>query len=136
MKHWIVPTICSFILWGVWGFLPKMTIQYLDPKSAVIYEVLGGVVLACLILAFTGFRPEVNPRGIVLAMITGLFGIAGALFFLMAVARGPVTLVVTFSALYPVISILLAVVFLNESISLRQGFGIALALCSMVLVAG
>lgn len=135
MKHWIVPTVCSFFLWGIWGFLPKLTVLYINPKSAVIYEALGGMILVCIMLILPGFRPEIHPKGIALALTTGLVGFCGALFFLMAVARGPITLVVTLSALYPVISILLAMVILHESITIRQGIGIALALCSIVLIA-
>ena len=56
-------------------------------------------------------------------------------FDITAVSKGPVTLVATVSALYPVVSIALANFFLHETVTLRQGVGIALALLSMILVA-
>lgn len=40
----------------------------------------------------------------------------------------------TLSALYPVLSILLADLFLNDAISMRQGLGIILTLAAMALI--
>jgi bacterial/archaeal transporter family protein len=135
MNTWLLPTLGSMICWGIWGFLPKLTTQFLPPRSAIIYEVGGGVLFSVALMVVLQFRPAVHPIGIPLAIVTGLFGFLGAFCFLNAVMTGPVTLVATVSALYPVISVVLAMVFLHESITLRQGLGVALALIAMLLVA-
>lgn len=135
MKEWILPTFGALILWGFWSFIPKITTRYIDPKSAVIWEVVGGIFLAVIVLCFVNFRIGTHPKGIALALITGVLGFVGALCFLVAVSKGPVTLVATLSALYPVVSILLAVFLLNETLTVRQGVGVVLALIAMVLVA-
>lgn len=136
MKNWVVPSLGVFLLWGIWGFLPKLTVRYVPPRDAVIYEVLGGVLFASVALLFGGFRLVPDWRGITLAGITGLVGFMGALLYLIAVARGPVSLVSTLSALYPVIAIVLAFTFLGETITLRQGLGVVLALVAILLIAG
>jgi bacterial/archaeal transporter family protein len=136
MKDWMLPTLGAMICWGFWGFIPKLTTRYLSPQSAIIYEVVGAMCLAAIALVSFKFQPDVHPTGIFLAIMTGMLGFLGAFCFLSAVSTGPVTLVATLSALYPVISIVLAVAFLHESISLRQGIGIVLALVAMILVAG
>ncbi len=135
MKGWLMPTIGSFVLWGLWAFIPKITTKYINPKSAVIYEVLGGILIAVIVLYSLNFRVETHPKGIALGMTTGLLGFLGALCFLYAVSKGPVTLIATLSALYPVISILLAAFFLNETVTIKQCFGIVFALTAMILVA-
>ena len=134
MKGWILPTIGVLICWGLWGFLPKITVKYIDPKSAVIYEVLGGVLLAFIVAFFSKFQIASNPMGILFAVIVGIIGFLGSLFFLYAVSSGPITIVVTLSALYPVLSIVLAMIFLNETITVKQGVGIIFALVAVVLV--
>ena len=58
----------------------------------------------------------------------------GALFFLYAASKEPISLVAILSALYPVIAVVLAMIFLKESISVKQGLGVALALGSMILI--
>lgn len=134
MRDWILPALGALLFWGFWSFIPKITTKFIDPKSAIVYEAIGSIVLAIIILSSLNFQPAVHPKGIVLAIITGTLGFLGAFCFLNAVARGPVALVATLSALYPAISIVLANVFLHETLTLKQGMGIALALLSVILV--
>jgi transporter family protein len=135
MKEWIFPTIGAIFLWGFWGFLPKLTTRYLEPNSAIVFEVGGSLVLGAIVLIGLQFRPQIHPIGIPLAMTTGLLGAGGAFCFLQAVMRGPVTLVATLSALYPVVTIGLAYFFLHEAITFQQAVGIGLAVLSVILVA-
>ncbi len=135
MKEWILPTLGAMVFWGVWGFIPKITTRYLEPKSAIVYEVMGGMILGAIALVSLNFQLDFHPKGIALAITTGMLGFIGAFCFLNAVLRGPVTLVATVSALYPVVSIILAILVLHETVTVRQCVGIALALLSMILVA-
>ena len=135
MKQWLLPTFGAFVLWGLWSFIPKITIKHISPKSAILFEVLGGIILAIIVLISLNFKPDIHPKGVFLAIITGILGFAGALCFLYAASKGPISLVAVLSALYPIIAIVLAVFFLNESITIKQGFGIVLGLGAMILIA-
>ena len=135
MKSWFVPAILTLIFFGLWGFFPKITTRYIEPKSALVYEVAGGALVGLSVLVWLSFKPQVHPVGTFLGVITGISGFVGALFFLYAVSRGNASIVVTLSALYPLVVILLSRIFLDEPITLKQGIGIALALISMVLFA-
>jgi len=104
MKEWILPTVGTFICWGLWSFIPKITTKYIDPRSAIVYEVIGGIVLSLIVLSFTNFRLETHPKGIALAGMAGLVGFVGALCFLFAVSRGPVSIIAPLSALYPILT--------------------------------
>jgi transporter family protein len=134
VKEWILPAFGAFLVWGLWSFIPKITVRYISAKSAVIYEVLGGVIVAVVVLYSLNFRPDVHTKGVALGITTGVLGFLGALFFLIAVSKGPVSLIATLTALYPVISILLAMFVLNEPVTLKQGVGIIFALTAMFLV--
>ena len=134
MKEWVLPTVGTFICWGLWSFIPKITTKYIDPKSAIIYEVIGGIVLSIVVLGFMNFRMETHPIGITLAGIAGLVGFVGALCFLFAVSRGPVSIIAPLSALYPILSVGLAVIFLNETVTIKHGLGIIFAILAVVLV--
>ncbi|MFQ5944453.1 MAG: EamA family transporter [Anaerolineales bacterium] len=134
MKEWTLPAFGAFFVWGLWSFIPKITVKYISARSAVIYEVLGGIIVAAIVLYSVHFRPDVHPKGVALGITTGVLGFLGALFFLVAVSKGPVSLIATLTALYPVISILLAILVLNEPITLKQGVGIVFGLVAMFLV--
>ncbi|RJR41130.1 MAG: hypothetical protein C4576_18560 [Desulfobacteraceae bacterium] len=135
MNGWLMPALMTLLLWGIWGFLPKLTIMYMNPASAVIYEVAGGMVVAVGVLFILGFRPEVNPRGIGYAVLTGMVGLLGALGYLMAVKRGKVSVVVTMTALYPIISIMLAHFILHETVTPKEWAAIVLACAAIGLLA-
>jgi transporter family protein len=136
MTSWKLPAFGVFLAWGLWSFVPKLTVRYIDPRSAAVYEALGALLVAVGIWFSMQFRLQTQATGIALAFTTGVLGLLGALSFLVAVARGPVSLVTILSALYPVLTVCLAVLFLGETITLRQGCGMVLALVSMVLIVG
>ena len=135
MKEWLFPTFGVFVLWGLWSFIPKITTKYISPKSAILFEVLGGIIFAIIVLVSLQFKPDFHPKGALLAISTGILGFAGALCFLYAASKGPISLVAVLSALYPIIAIVLAMFFLNETITIKQGLGIVLGLGAMVLLA-
>lgn len=135
MKAWILPALGTFVFWGLWGFFPKLTTRYISPLSAMVYESIIGLPVGLIILATLNFKPEVHPRGILYASVTGVLGILGALGYLTAVRRGEVTLVSSFTALSPALTILLAMLLLGERLVLRQYLGIGLAFVAMLLIA-
>ena len=135
MKEWLFPAFGAFVLWGFWSFIPKITTKYISPKSAILFEVLGGIILAVIVLISLKFKPDIHPKGVLLAISTGIIGFAGALCFLYAALKGPISLVALVSALYPIIAIVLAMFFLNETITIKQGLGIVLGLAAIVLLA-
>jgi transporter family protein len=101
----------------------------------MVFEAIGVTIMALFILAFLGFRPDIHPKGIGLGILTGVLGITGALGFLFAVKSGKVTVVAMFTALSPVVTILLAHFFLNEPITLKEGLGILCAFAAIALFA-
>jgi len=135
MRAWVFPAAVTVIFWGLFGFIPKITTRYISPTSASVYAAFAGIPVALIILAIMRFQLDTEPRGVILASITGVLGMLGALAYLVAVSRGPVSLISPFTALYPAFTILLAMVFLGETLVLRQWVGIGMALGAAVLIA-
>jgi transporter family protein len=135
MKPWFVPALLALTMWGVWGFLPKLSTRVMSPVSVLIFEALGVFLVGAAALFFVGSNLEMVPKGMVLAVSTGIFGMLGALFYLIAITRGKISTIVTLTALYPLISIALAWMVLKEPIALKEGVGMVLALIAIVLLA-
>ncbi|PIW37433.1 MAG: hypothetical protein COW24_00125 [Candidatus Kerfeldbacteria bacterium CG15_BIG_FIL_POST_REV_8_21_14_020_45_12] len=130
---WFFLSLTALAAWGFWGFFPKITTTYLNPKSALVWESLGAAIFGLIILTVINFSPDTNTRGVALGILTGMCGMAGALAFLYAVSKGKASVVVTMTALYPLLVILLSYIFLHETINLKQAVGIAFAMVAMVL---
>jgi transporter family protein len=133
MKEWLLPASMTMICWGIWGFIPKITTRYINPLIASVFEGLGSAIFALIILFTLSFKPEIHPKGVSLAFITGLLGMLGALFYLFAMLKGKVSVIATLVALNPVITIGLAYFFLKEPITLKEGVGMVFALIAIVL---
>jgi len=135
MRDWILPAMGTFLFWGLYGFFPKITLRYISPLSTILFEALIGIPVAIIVLAVLKFKPEAHPTGVLLASLTGLLGMLGALSFLFAVRKGQVALVSAFTALYPALTILLAMLLLGERLELRQWVGVGMAIVAMLLFA-
>ena len=111
-----------------------MATGYLNPRSVLIYEVVGVLIVALVVLYTMGFKPETNTKGIVFGVLAGIAGLLGTLFFLFAISKGKASVVVTMTALYPIITIFLSFFVLNETITVKQGIGMIFALLAIVLL--
>jgi transporter family protein len=134
MHSWLPPTLTGLVLFGLWGFFPKLTVAYLDAKSALVYQTIGSVLVGLLVLFSLKMQPAFNLRGMIFAILTGIAGVSGTLCFFAAASRGRISLVVSVTALYPMITIILAAIFLREPITARQVTGMASALVAIWLM--
>jgi transporter family protein len=135
MNEWLPFAILALICWGLWSFFPKLSANYIEPESGLVFEVIGALIVGLAVLISLKFQPEFHKLGITYAVLTGIIGTLGILFFWFAVARGGrVSIVVPITALYPVIALMLAFLILKEPITIKQGIGIITALISILLL--
>jgi transporter family protein len=135
MNQWILYTVLALVSWGIWGLFPKLSLQYLSPNSAIFYEALGAAVCGISIAILAGGKPEFSPRGSLFAFVTGATAILGAWFYLYAARNTNISTVAVVTAMYPVITVVLAWAVLGESMTHRQLLAMLLALGAIVLVA-
>ena len=135
-SQWIVPASVTLVCWGVWSFIPKITTRYISPMSAMVYEVIGAIIVGSVILTRLDFRPDINPKGVCLAVVTGMVGLTGALGFLFAVKNQKVSVVAMFTSLSPVITLILGWLVLKEPITLKEGLGIISAFAAICFFVG
>ena len=134
MKDWLLPTGLALFAWVFWGFLPKLAARHINAQSAMIYQVLGGLIIGLGVLIQMKFKVQFNIPGFAYGLAIGLLGFFGALMYLIAVSKGPLALVAPITALYPVGAILLSFLILGETVTTKQGIGIGLSLVSMYLI--
>lgn len=96
---------------------------------------LGGIPVALGVLAARRFRLERSPRGISYGLLVGILSTIGGTALFAAFGTGASTAVVTVATgLYPMVTVLLAVIFLHERLTRRQCIGLGFAAGACVLL--
>ena len=109
MNTWIPAALLSLFGFGLWGLFRKLAILYIDARSALIYQTIGVALIGLMTLSLVHFKPATDSRGLIAAIFTGLAYAGGSLFYFIAAEKGKIMTVVTLTALYPVITIILSV---------------------------
>ena len=111
-----------------------MATQSLRDMDAAIYQVVGSVIVAGVAAFFIRFQTDGKPIGILYAILSGVAATLASFFFFGAITRGRSVVVVSMTALYPLVTLGLSALFLHEVLTLRQLLGVGLVLGAIVLL--
>lgn len=129
--------IIIVLLWGLWGFLYKYGIMRIGLPSAifaisVFYTMFNVAVIVYLYRRGVGL-PFESTTAILMAGTAA--GVAASLLFMYALQKYPVSIVIPLTALYPAVSIVLAVLILGEELKAINAAGIVLAIIAGYMLA-
>ncbi|MBX3709579.1 MAG: EamA family transporter [Gammaproteobacteria bacterium] len=131
MTQWLPAALLALFSFGLWGLFSKLAIAHIDSKSALIFQTAGVLIVGIITLSMLNFKPETDMKGLSFGLLTGIAYGVGCLFYLIAADKGKIITIVTLTALYPLVTIVLSYFLLQETISLRQVLGILLALIAI-----
>jgi transporter family protein len=130
VPRWLVFTILTLLLWGGWGLVSKPLSAALSAWQVQAFSSLG--LLPVIAVLALGPNREARPNartGFWLAFAAGLLGSLGNVAYYQALAAGGKAAAVTpLTALYPLVTIGLALLVLRERLNAIQGVGALLAL--------
>lgn len=135
VRSWLIYAILTTVFWGIWGALIEI------PEKAGFPATLGYVVWALTMippalvaLRIINWKLDHDKRSVFLGCLIGFTGAGGQIVLFQALRLGPAYLVFPFISLSPVITIILAYLFLKERASKRGWVGIAIALLAIPLL--
>ena len=135
MSAWLAWTLVALLSWGLWAVLAKLLGNALSAEQSQALSTLGLLpILAPLAFSSGGSLRGSSRRGLWFALLGGIVSCLGNINYYGALARGQkVATVVSLTALYPLVTILLAVLILRERLNRIQLFGLALSLAAIWL---
>jgi bacterial/archaeal transporter family protein len=131
MDTWVFYALVATFCWGVVGLLQKLGANRISSRSLLIWLVVGFAALLPLLwrgggLAGLGWRTLSS--GMLGGLLGGVANGLGSWALFEALERGAkASVAVPLTALYPLVTIVLARIFLAETLTFRQWVGIALA---------
>lgn len=150
MQTWLILSVAALLIWGSWGLFANLTTQYVGGFSALVWEVIGAMIVGVIVLSWL-FRSEgleTSMRGATFGLLTGITYTIGLTFLFLALSSvhsgsasggsgSQIHTVLILTALYPVLAVVLNYVVLSEPISMRQLVGMGIGLIGIgILVTG
>lgn len=134
-NNWIIFVIVHVAFMGVWGALVEIPEKNGFPATlGFVAWTLSMIPAALVALYFTKWKLETDRRSILLGSLAGLLGAIGQLVLFFTLKIAPAYLVFPLLSLTPVVTILLAVVFLKEKTGLVGWIGIGVAIAAILLL--
>ena len=135
MPAWLTWTIVALVSWGIWAVLAKLLGDTVSAQQSQALSTLGIVpILIALALSKRTLLRGTSRQGLLLALVGGVVTCLGNVAYYAAIGRGEkVATVVSLTALYPLTTILLAVIILRERLNGVQLTGIALSFVAIWL---
>ena len=123
------------IFWGVWGIVVKLVTKEIG-MQALVWGQLGAIGLfPVYFLLFKEMLPlELKASTIALSVVAGVLGVLGTMTFYVLLRAAPASVVVPLSALYPVVTVVLAYFFLHEDLTPTRIAGVVCALAAIWLL--
>jgi len=137
MPRWLAFSLLTIVVWGAWGAVSKVASEGVDANTNQVFFTLGLLPLIAIV-----WRSPRNATGgagrrvgIGWAFLTGILGGTGNIaFFHALVIGGKASIVSPVTALFPLVTVILAMTLLHERIGTAQKVGLLLALLAIYLL--
>jgi uncharacterized membrane protein len=139
MTRWLFWTLLTIFTWGFWAVLSKLLADEIpSPAQSQLVSTIGIVPVVILLFLLKEHESTQfgNRRlGIWLALGSGIVSCLGSIAFFDVFSRGAKAVAATpITALYPAVTVLLAIPILKERVSWLQWVGIGLSLGAIYLL--
>ncbi len=131
---WLSYALLCILCWGVWAFLSKLGADQMTPMQLQVLFTIGMFPVVLIALVHLRLRVDTDFLGATYGILNGVFTGLGLLAYFAALARGKASIVSPITALFPLLTVVLAFILLKERMNRVQIAGVALALMSIFIL--
>lgn len=130
LNSWLIFSLVALIFWGVFSATQKVTTNYISAEWAYAAFIVSSVFISFIFMGLGKVSFDFTRKTLLLGSLAGMLNGLGVLCSFAAYkAEGKASQVTTIAgALQPVFTIVLAIIFLSESIKSLELIGIVLAI--------
>ena len=130
LNPWLIYSLVAMFFWGVFNAAQKATTNYISAEWSYISFTISSAVISLIFMALGLVQYDFTENTLLLGSLAGtLNGLDVMASFAAYAAEGKASKVTTIAgALQPVFTIVLAILFLSESLNNIESFGILLAI--------
>lgn len=132
--RWFRYSLFCILLWGPYTIVSKLGSREIPAPAMQFLFTLGSIPVGLGLLAARQFTLEKSWRGISYGTVTGILsGIGGMGLFAAYGSGGNTSVITAATGLYPMVTVILAVIFLRERLTLLQVVGLGFAGAAIVI---
>ena len=131
---WVLYAVLCIAFWGLWGFLAKIGSASASPFQLQVLFSFGMVPVALAMLFRMHWKLDRDWKGVSFGVLTGVMTGLGILGYYAALKAENVSVVTPVTGLYPLLTVVLAVIFLRERLNRVQIGGVVLALAAISIL--
>lgn len=130
---WLLPTVAYVFALGALGVTSKLALESLSWRQLLPWTLLAYALVVALLLALgqTDFRWH---SGTGWALASAALAVGSLILLYVALGMAEASKVIPVSAAYPAATVVLAALFLGESITLARVAGMLLVIAGVVLL--
>jgi len=133
---WFVYAVAAGLLWGIWGVVAKLISEDVNPFMNHLLFTVGMLATVPFIIPKCK-RSQLKMKGLMWGCIAGCFAIAGNVAVFYAFTKGgQASIVIPVTNLYPLVTIVIAVLAFKERLNLINVAGIMVAVPAILLLSG
>ncbi len=133
ISPWLAVAMIPIGLWGAGGLLQKLATNHASSERVTFGFLLGFVPAAVLIPMFQPFHWDLSGENWMWLLLLGLtYGLGNLTLIVAYGSGGRASIVTPMTSLYSLVTIPLAVLWLHERVTLREGIGVSIAVCAVI----
>lgn len=131
---WFWYSILCVVSWGAWVLFSKLGSNEISASAMQFIFAFGFIPVALLVLVLKPVKFERSVKGISYGLGNGvLSGIGGLALFAAYRSGGNTSVITAATALYPLITVVLAILVLRERLSWLQVVGLGFAVAAIII---
>lgn len=129
-------TLFVILSFGIGNIFSKLATKHIGERIVLWDAIVYALILISFFLIYfkDSYQKAFNSKGAFLQIIATSLYALGSIAFYFLLTRRPAGIVITLSSLYPAVSVIIAYVFLKESLNISQLLGISFALLAVFLL--
>lgn len=132
--RWFWYSMICVLCWGGWAMLSKLGSREIPPDTMQFLFTIGTLPVCLALLIGRRGKLERSPRGITYGVLNGILsGVGGLALFAAYHTNGNTSLITVATALYPMVTVILAVSILRERFGPVQALGLVFAAAAIVI---
>jgi len=131
---WFWYSLAAVLFWGAWAILSKVGSQAFPAKTTQFLFTIGALPVVLALLVAKRFRIQSNRKGVAYSLANGIASGIGMIALYAAFRSGGNTSVIMVTTtLYPMVTVVLALLILHERLTKLQILGLILAAAAIVI---